>query len=273
MRCQRCGHESQDRSLSACCPLCGQPLETTVRGGFQSGAATAGAVDDSPFTFILQAVCLSFMRPRIFFSSLPATVSTGRAIVYALVTGCIASILSIAAETFFPISLGWPFSSGNALASPLWQAARLILTPMALLVGIFFTAVLVQLSLKIMQSRPKPFSVTFRTLCFTQGAALLQWVPFIGPLLSLIAWVYLAIAGLHTVHGISRLRALGGAAAALPAAVPSFYGADRCNGRVFRRRRRTVRVRYPPDAAPVATSRGLPRLAAARPCPRRFRMV
>ena len=90
------------------------------------------------------------------------------------------------------VAIGWE-SPGSAVASillaPIWGA-----------VGIFLVSLIQQLLVRlIVGATNSGFQATFRVASYTQVTSLVNWIPFIGPLLALYG-IYLSIVGIREMH-------------------------------------------------------------------------
>ncbi len=212
MKCPHCGYQTDDYAITTICTLCGVGFAT---GGFtglpEKGSAPRRNVKPSsaaaPLNSYARIFYESFTRPGVFFSGPGARVSSNQALVYGLVMGSVGTLLTIGVTAIFPSSISSLLNeNGLYRHATRYTPVVLMLTPFILIVQFYVSAAYVQAMLKISGSKPKPFATTFTTLCYAGGAQIFEWIPLIGPFLSFIAWIYLAIAGLHAVHGISRVR-------------------------------------------------------------------
>jgi hypothetical protein len=225
MKCSHCGFQTNDYALAAACPLCGACAAGTDPAGYPGKNRAAppegsSCSPDMPLTSYVQALYDSIVRPEVFFSRIGTREPSHRALVYGLVMGSIGTLLAVGISALLPWSVASLFGDSGLYGHADRAApAVLILSPLILVMQYGIGAAYVQLMLKISGSRPKPLALTFQTLCYAGGARIFEWIPVIGPFLSLIAWIYLTITGLHVVHGISRARAA--AALLLPLVVVS----------------------------------------------------
>jgi hypothetical protein len=92
------------------------------------------------------------------------------------------------------------YTPGSALAS-------IILTPILGAVGLFIAAAIQQLLVRlIVGANNSGFPATFRVASYTQVTGLVNWIPILGPLLSLYG-LYLAIVGIREAHGTTTGKA------------------------------------------------------------------
>jgi hypothetical protein len=92
------------------------------------------------------------------------------------------------------------FTPGSALAS-------IIVAPIAGAIGLFLAAAIQQLLVRlIVGANNLGFGATFRVASYTQVTGLVNWIPIVGPLLSLYG-LYLAIVGIREAHGTTMGKA------------------------------------------------------------------
>jgi hypothetical protein len=213
MHCPQCGYQTDDYALSTSCALCGSGFAGTGSVDSQGKRTAAGRNRSLPpgsgqFKPLLRAFSDSVGRPSSFFSGLATRISSWQALIYGLVTGSIGMLLAAGSTAIFPPEIS-PLIGGNGMYrhATRYTHVILVLSPAILTLQYLLSSAYIQVMLKITGSRPKPFATTFKTLCYTGGSHLLEWIPVAGPLFAFSAWMYLAINGLHVVHGISRVRA------------------------------------------------------------------
>ena len=83
-----------------------------------------------------------------------------------------------------------------------------LLIPLLLFMGLFVWGVLLHVSLFLVGGAKEDFEATFRIVCYTSGPELLGVIPVVGGIASLVWKVYITIAGIREVHGISNARAV-----------------------------------------------------------------
>ncbi len=92
------------------------------------------------------------------------------------------------------------FTPGSALAS-------IIVAPIFGAIGLFIAAAIQQLLVRLVVGPANSgFASTFRVASYTQVTGLVNWIPVIGPLLSLYG-LYLAIVGIREAHGTTTGKA------------------------------------------------------------------
>jgi hypothetical protein len=92
------------------------------------------------------------------------------------------------------------FTPGSALLS-------IVLTPIFGAIGLFVAAAIQQLLVRlIVGANNSGFGATFRVASYTQVTGLVNWIPILGPLLSLYG-LYLAIVGIRETHNTTTGKA------------------------------------------------------------------
>jgi hypothetical protein len=92
------------------------------------------------------------------------------------------------------------FTPGSALVS-------IIVAPIFGAIGLFIAAAIQQLLVRLVVGPANSgFASTFRVASYTQVTGLVNWIPVIGPLLSLYG-LYLAIVGIREAHGTTTGKA------------------------------------------------------------------
>ena len=87
-------------------------------------------------------------------------------------------------------------------------AIEVVLGPVLVLMGIFFSAAVSHLGL-LLVGRSRGFEMTLKVFCYAQAVAVFQLLPICGGLLSLPYLVTLYVIGLATTHEIPEGRAYG----------------------------------------------------------------
>jgi hypothetical protein len=147
--------------------------------------------------------------PTAFFEKMPLHRGFLLPVLFAVIIGTVGSMASY----LWSMAVGsnvlseWVGSGRNAA---LWAAV----IPFVVFLGIFMWGMILHVSLFLVGGAKEDFEATFRVVCYTSGPELLGVIPFIGGLASLVWKVYMTVAGLRAVHGISNGRAL--AALVLP---------------------------------------------------------
>ncbi|MGA2506278.1 MAG: hypothetical protein ABSF80_02250 [Chitinispirillaceae bacterium] len=212
MKCLRCGYQATEHHLRYSCPLCGFTTVTDALGSAPASGETAPwetfSADRAPLKAIVISFYNSLFKPERFFSVLGTTASTVPAFIYGLVTGSAGVCAGLLWNSFLPLSFSSAISGADVIndyhdaLSPL----SIIATPVLLVAQLLLVAVVVHAMLWITKSKKKTFSVTFKTICYAEGAALFQIIPVAGGFLAFAGWLYLVISGIHAAQGISVKR-------------------------------------------------------------------
>ena len=197
MKCSRCGFTFD--TTQNFCSLCGRVSERVLPQKIpQSVSWESGTAKDYPLIAFLDTIQESFFKADNFFSKIQNSPNKP-ALLYGMLCGSIGVVATFLWSFFLPDS----YKQLSALES----AKNLIFTPFALILQILFTTVYVHLMLVIFRYRKAPIGATFRICCYSLGALILNAIPTMGPMLSIILWFYLIITGIHHIHHTSKLKA------------------------------------------------------------------
>ena len=145
------------------------------------------------------------LQPVSFFAGLPRDRNFVSPLLFALICIEISAILGwrlvisgVGASPGFnpnPQNAGVP-----SVVAPGSPAASILLAPIGGAVGIFLVSLIQQLLVRlIVGATNSGFQATFRVASYTQVTSLVNWIPFIGPLLALYG-IYLSIVGIREMH-------------------------------------------------------------------------
>lgn len=213
MKCSRCGYESDGYTLNGNCSLCGFLGVTGTLSAETSSEVVpweSGSADQAPLHALAVTFRNSFFRNKLFFSKISGNPSLIPALIYGMALGSIGTCAALFWNRFPFLSFKMLFPDSGIISdfSNAVSPGSLIATPIILLAQLFFSTIYVHAMLFITRSSKKPFLVTFKTLCYAEGAMVFQILPLIGPLLGLMAWIYLTVSGIHTVHATSIKRTM-----------------------------------------------------------------
>jgi hypothetical protein len=151
------------------------------------------------------------LQPAQYFAAMPRSGPLLNPLVFAIICIEISVILST-----LLVLLGVQENPGfnpnpqNALpsvfipGSGLWS---ILVAPIAGTVGLFIAAAIQQLLVRlIIGANNSGFAATFKVASYTQVTGLINWIPFVGPLLSLYG-LYLAIVGIRETHDTTTGKA------------------------------------------------------------------
>ena len=153
------------------------------------------------------------LQPVRFFAGLPRDRNFVSPLLFALICIEISAILGwllvisgVGSSPGFnpnPQNAGLP--SVVAPGSPL---ASIILAPIGGAVGILLVAIIQQILVRLIVGRTNSgFEATFRVASYTQVTSLVNWIPFIGPLLALYG-IYLSVVGIRETHETTTGKAV-----------------------------------------------------------------
>jgi hypothetical protein len=153
--------------------------------------------------------------PSRFFAGVKAGPGVGGELVYGTILGylgVLASAVYSQVISLVPGALGGlqPRSRFGALPTFaegwLVFALEVVLGPVLVLMGIFFSAAVSHLGL-LLVGQSRGFEMTLKVFCYAQAVAVFQLLPICGGLLSLPYLVTLYVIGLATTHEIPEGRA------------------------------------------------------------------
>jgi hypothetical protein len=90
------------------------------------------------------------------------------------------------------------------LTSPL----TLIAAPLLISLQFFLITLYAFVMLRLNSRNKVSFLETFRIICYAETPTILQVIPIIGTLLSIILWIFALLTGLHYLYGMSRGKVL-----------------------------------------------------------------
>jgi hypothetical protein len=151
------------------------------------------------------------LQPAGFFASMPRGVPLLNPLIFAVIcieiSALLSALLVLAGVQQNP---GFNPNPQNALPSvftPGSALASIVLAPIFGAIGLFIAAAIQQLLVRlIVGAGNSGFASTFRVASYTQVTGLVNWIPVVGPLLSLYG-LYLAIVGIREAHGTTTGKA------------------------------------------------------------------
>jgi hypothetical protein len=151
------------------------------------------------------------LQPAQFFAAMPRSGPLLNPLVFAVIcieiSALLSALLVLAGVQENP---GFNPNPQNALPSvftPGSALASIIVAPIAGAIGLFIAAAIPQLLVRlIVGANNLGFGATFRVASYTQVTGLVNWIPIVGPLLSLYG-LYLAIVGIREAHGTTMGKA------------------------------------------------------------------
>jgi hypothetical protein len=151
------------------------------------------------------------LQPAQFFAAMPRSGPLLNPLVFAVIcieiSALLSALLVLAGVQENP---GFNPNPQNALPSvftPGSALASIIVAPIAGAIGLLIAAAIQQLLVRlIVGANNSGFGATFRVASYTQVTGLVNWIPIVGPLLSLYG-LYLAIVGIREAHGTTMGKA------------------------------------------------------------------
>ena len=160
-------------------------------------------------------------QPSSFFASMPVTGGIGGPLLYGLLVGTLGVVVAALYREIFSALVGSTFaglgtSSELRRVMPLLMGGmglvlQVVFAPIFVTVGLFIVTAIVHVFLLLLGGAKRGFEATFRVMCYSEGAAVLNIIPLCGNLVSGVYFLVLAIIGLAAAHGIGK----GTAAAAV----------------------------------------------------------
>jgi hypothetical protein len=145
-------------------------------------------------------------NPSATFTGLNYSTGIRSSLVYALVYGSLGQIIGRFWFTLIAIHNG--VLTGDAFDNTMRFGGAALLTPILLVLFIFFAASLVHLALRLLFSARRSFSATFQVIAYTFGAtSLINIIPFVGRFLMPIWALVLCFVGLTKAHQTSKIKA------------------------------------------------------------------
>ncbi|MDQ7783608.1 MAG: YIP1 family protein [Desulfomonilaceae bacterium] len=226
VKCSHCGQEYEPLEGQRFCTFCGQPLhdEQSDRefaseepaSDHRSESFSSGTDHDPihvPYTpwedlehlgffqGLLQSLQQSLFSPTEFFSRLPLKGGLLNPLLYALIFQTVGNMAGYVSGMAFPN----PFFSQSGLSGGAMVLIGLLIPPIVI-IGVFLWTLLLQAALFLVGGANRDFEATFRIVCYSSAADLLNAVPIIGGFIALAWKTYLLIVGVREVQGISTAR-------------------------------------------------------------------
>ena len=166
-----------------------------------------------PINSFVDVVRRVVLQPIRFFAGLPRDRNFVSPLLFALICIEISAILGwLLVISGVGSSPGFNPNPQNAglpsVVAPASPVASIILAPIGGAVGILLVALIQQLLVRlIVGATNSGFQATFRVASYTQVTSLVNWIPFIGPLLALYG-IYLSIVGIREMHETTTGKAV-----------------------------------------------------------------
>jgi len=226
MTCPSCGaalSEPRERF----CPSCGADLEAAPLESVLTRPQPRPGTpwDDRGRIGFLAALVETtqkvLTKPSEFFASMPVVGGVGSPLLYGILVGTLGLVVAALYREVFQALVGSTFAGLGDSAElrrvvPLMMGGfsvvlQVVFSPVIVILGLFIVAVIVHVFLLMLGGARQGFEATFRVICYSEAAAVLNVIPLCGGVLSGVYCMILAIIGLAAAHGIGK----GTAAAAV----------------------------------------------------------
>lgn len=213
--CPRCGTRINSCAQTCSCPVCGETLINQIVAitprSLPSHELTAWESPQSrtnPVFALVDSLWESFSRPNRFFKKAANNSTIVPPLLYALVTGSIGMIAAFLWSQLIQNQFSDLLSQSISFDIDTFSPGSLIATPVFITIQIVISSAIIHFLLWLFRYNKTPFSGTFRLVCYSEGAMVLQVFPVIGSLFSCIFWIFFILTGIHHTHKISIARAI-----------------------------------------------------------------
>lgn len=226
MTCPSCGaalSEPRERF----CPSCGADLEAAPLESVLTRPQPRPGTpwDDRGRIGFLAALVETtqkvLTKPSEFFASMPVVGGVGSPLLYGILVGTLGLVVAALYREVFQALVGSTFAglgdSGElrrimpVMMGGFSVVLQVVFSPVIVILGLFIVAVIVHVFLLLLGGARQGFEATFRVICYSEAAAVINVIPLCGGVLSGVYGMILAIIGLAAAHGIGK----GTAAAAV----------------------------------------------------------
>lgn len=152
--------------------------------------------------------------PGAFFEAMPVTGGIGGPLLYGIVVGTLGVIVAAIYREVFQALVGSTMAGlggGSELRRilPLFMGGaglvlQVVFAPIFVTVGLFIAGAVVHVFLLMLGGARNGFEATFRVMCYSEAAAIINVVPFCGGVISGVWFLVLAILGVAAAHGIGK---------------------------------------------------------------------
>jgi predicted RNA-binding Zn-ribbon protein involved in translation (DUF1610 family) len=213
--CPRCGTPINALAHTCSCPACG---ETQVNQNATNTPQTPPPPEltawdsllstNNPVFALADSLWESFSKPNRFFSKSTNCSSVVPPWLYALVTGSIGMLAAFIWSLLIRNPYYDLFSESIFIDTDTFSPGTLIAAPVIITLQLFISSAIIHFLLWLFRYNKTPFSGTFRLVCFSEGAMVLQVLPVAGSFLSLVFWIFFIFTGIHHTHKISIARTI-----------------------------------------------------------------
>ncbi|MDD5673700.1 MAG: YIP1 family protein [Chitinivibrionales bacterium] len=212
-QCNKCNTLFDANTASPFCSLCGAPLDMKESPEIVQTSAPYNGIpweqtdgQTNLLSAFVKTVREVLFHPTVFFQKLQPGSRWWWPLLFALVCS---SVSAVAVFAWNQVLLAWLPDWLAAFEPYLENQSSLLWAPFLCVAEVLFSAVSIQLMLVFFHRRQRAdFSMTFRMVCYMQSNGLLLLLPFVGIPVSAVWGFYLLIAGLHSVHRMSKFKAV-----------------------------------------------------------------
>jgi hypothetical protein len=222
MTCPSCGAtlpEPRERF----CPHCGAdlegapPAESLTRPQPRPGTPweDRGRIGFVPA--LIETTQKVLTGPSDFFGSMPVAGGIGGPLLYGILVGTLGVVVAALYREVFQALVGSTItglgSSGELsrvmpyLMGGVGLVLQVVFAPIFIIVGLFLAAVVAHLFLLLLGGARRGFEATFRVMCYSQAAAVINVIPFCGGVVAAVYGLVVAVIGLSAAHGIGKGKA------------------------------------------------------------------
>ena len=175
-------------------------------------SASGGEYDlSNPAGSFFDVVGRVVLQPARYFAAMPRRGPLLNPLVFALIcmvtSAILSAVLVLAGVQENPGFNPNPQSALPTVFTPGSAILGVILAPIFGAIGLFIAAAIQQLLVRlVVGTNNSGFGATFRVASYTHVTGLVNWIPIVGPLLSLYG-LYLAIVGIRESHGTTTGKA------------------------------------------------------------------
>jgi hypothetical protein len=205
--CAHCGADLEGpppaESLTRPQPRPGTPWEDRGRIGFVPA--------------LIETTQKVLTRPSDFFAAMPVTGGIGGPLLYGILVGTLGVVVAALYREVFQALVGSTItglgSSGELsrvmpyLMGGVGLVLQVVFAPIFIIVGLFLAAVVAHLFLLLLGGARRGFEATFRVMCYSQAAAVINVIPFCGGVVAAVYGLVVAVIGLSAAHGIGKGKA------------------------------------------------------------------
>ncbi len=211
IQCPKCGTSFPHISSSPFCEICGHPLTTDSSITYKLSNCRRIPWENIEALGLFKALYITTSRclfkPSQFFSDITEKSSAFQAWLFGLIAGSIGTIFDLLwrnpTANLFSILSEYGIDNDFSYVN----VQNLIYSPIIIAVYLTIIALYCHIILAITRSKKQNFSSTFIVVCYTQSIAILNIIPFIGNMIAPFWSIYILIAGISRVHGITKTRA------------------------------------------------------------------